>query len=240
MMSTAKYNKLPDIIPEEIINRVKKLSPAQLCDGMKTLGLLRDGCMDAGIMPIDESKIMVGTACTVNTEDGDNFPIHVAIYQGKPGYVLVVSGKAYTERAYMGDLMGAAADAIGLNGIVVDGYVRDKIGLRDLNIPIYSRGFMQRGPGKKGPGEINTVITCGGVKVEPGDLVFGDYDGVTVVPRNMIEAVIENAEKKDAYEVERRKTISEYAKCLAEGKELPDIAPGWVTDMQEKMGLLEK
>ena len=117
---------------------------------------------------------MVGTACTVDTEDGDNFPVHVAIYQGKPGYVLVVAGKGYTERAYMGDLMGSAADAIGLAGIVVDGYVRDKTGLAALDIPIYAKGFMQRSPLKKGPGEINTIVTCAGVKVAPGDRVVGD------------------------------------------------------------------
>lgn len=236
-MSTVKYNKLPELISQEIINRVSKLSPAQLCDGMKGLGIARDGCMDAKLMPIDENKIMIGTAYTVDTEDGDNFPIHVAIYQGKPGYVLVVAGKGYTEKAYMGDLMGEAADAIGLNGIVVDGYVRDKLGLKELNIPIYSKGFMQRGPGKKGPGEINTIVTCGGVKVEPGDLVVGDYDGITVVPRNMIEIIIEKAEKKNAYEVERRKTIAEYSSCRAAGKELPEISPGWVNEMKEKLGI---
>lgn len=85
--------------------------------------------MDAGLLPLDGKKFMIGTAYTVDTQDGDNFPIHAAIYQGKPGYVLVVAGKGYTERAYMGDLMGGAAEAIGLSGIVIDGYVRDKEGL---------------------------------------------------------------------------------------------------------------
>ena len=233
-MSTAKYNKLPELIPQEIIDRASKLSPALLCDGMKSLGILREGCMDADIMPIDESKIMIGTACTVDTQDGDNFPIHVAIYQGKPGYVLVIAGKGYTESAYMGDLMGSAAEAIGFNGIIMDGYVRDKIGLRNLNIPIYAKGFMQRGPAKKGPGEINTVVTCAGVKVEPGDMVFGDYDGVTVIPKNRIEEVLTEAEKKDAYEVKRREAIANYAKLKVEGKELPSLAPAWVTEMLNK------
>ena len=233
-MSTAKYNKLPELIPQEIIDRASKLSPALLCDGMKSLGILREGCMDADLMPIDESKIMIGTACTVDTQDGDNFPIHVAIYQGKPGYVLVIAGKGYTESAYMGDLMGSAAEAIGFNGIIMDGYVRDKIGLRNLNIPIYAKGFMQRGPAKKGPGEINTVVTCAGVKVEPGDMVFGDYDGVTVIPKNRIEEVLTEAEKKDAYEVKRREAIANYAKLKVEGKELPSLAPAWVTEMLNK------
>lgn len=236
-MNNVKYQKLPEQIPQETIDRVLKLSPAQLCDGMKDLGIAREGCMDANLTPINESKIMVGTACTVDTQEGDNFPIHVAIYQGKPGYVLVVAGKGYTERAYMGDLMGAAANAVGLNGIIIDGYVRDKDGLKDLDFPIYSKGYMQRGPSKVGPGEINTSVTCAGVKVEPGDLVFGDQDGITVIPRDMIEIVLEKAEKKNVYEIERRKTIDDYIFCRNEGKELPDITPGWVNEMKEKLGI---
>ncbi len=231
---SVKYNELPELIPDEIIKRVKKLSPAQLCDGMAALGIERNGCMDMSLSAIDDKKVMIGTAYTVDTEDGDNFPIHVAIYQGKPGYVLVVAGKGYTERAYMGDLMGSAADAIGLNGIVVDGYVRDKTGLAALNIPIYAKGFMQRSPAKKGPGEINTTVMCAGVKVTPGDLVVGDYDGVTVVPRDRIEEVLVAAEKKDDYEAKRRAKIAEYRECKAEGKPLPDLAPAWVVEMLEK------
>lgn len=230
-MNNNQYYELPELIPEEIIERVKKLSPAQLCDGMASLGIERNGCMDADLLPLDDGKFMVGTACTVDTEDGDNFPIHVAIYQGKPGYVLVVAGKGYTERAYMGDLMGGAAAAIGLSGIVIDGYVRDKTGLAALDIPIYAKGFMQRSPDKKGPGEINTVVTCAGVKVTPGDLVVGDYDGVTVIPRGRIEEVLTAAEKKEDYELKRRDAIANYRKCREEGRELPNLAPAWVTEM---------
>lgn len=230
-MSKINYKDLPELIPQELTDRVKKLSPAQLCDGMETLGIERNGCMDASLMPLDSNKVLIGTACTVDTEDGDNFPIHVAIYQGKPGYVLVVAGKGYTERCYMGDLMGGAAEAVGLNGIIIDGYVRDKVGLSQLSIPIYSKGIMQRSPAKRGPGEINTVITCAGVKVTPGDLIFGDYDGVTVIPRDRIEEVLEAAEKKDSYEAKRRVTIAEYSRCKNNNEPLPELAPAWVTEM---------
>jgi len=236
-MKDAKYFDLPELISVDIINRASKLSPAQLCDGMKTLGIINDGCLDADIMPVDENKVMIGTACTVNTEGGDNLPIHVAIYQGKPGYVMMVDGKGCKERAYLGDLIGAAAEAVGFEGIVVDGFIRDRIGLKELNISIFSKGFMQRGPSKKGPGEINTKIACGGVVVEPGDLVLGDCDGVTVVPREKMEAVIALAEKKAEYEVNRRKTINKYMKCKEEGKDLPDISPQWVNEMKKNMGI---
>lgn len=234
-MKQIKYFELPARIPEEIVERAKRLSPAQLCDGMEALGIPRNGCMDAGLLPLDDKKFMIGTAYTVDTQDGDNFPIHAAIYQGKPGYVLVVAGKGYTERAYMGDLMGGAAEAIGLSGIVIDGYVRDKEGLAALEIPIYAKGLMQRSPLKKGPGEINTVVECAGVKVSPGDLVVGDYDGVTVIPRERIEEVLEAAEKKGSYERKRREAIAEYKACRAEGKALPELAPAWVRDMLKEL-----
>ncbi|EIW19011.1 MULTISPECIES: RraA family protein [Pelosinus] len=233
-MQNAIYNELPELISDELIERVKKLSPAQLCDGMEKLGIPRSGCMDAALMPVDPDKLMIGTACTVDTMEGDNFPIHVAIYQGKPGYVLVIAGKAYMERAYLGDLMAGAAAAIGLNGLVVDGCVRDKHGLRDLPIPVYSRGFMQRSPAKIGPGRINTEVECAGIRVIPGDLVVGDYDGVTVIPRDMIEEVLAAAEAKDSYEVKRREDIAAYEKCKVEGTPLPNLAPGWVLDMLNK------
>lgn len=233
-MNTENYKDLPALISEDIIERVKRLSPALLCDGMQKLGIKRNGCMDADMRPIDESKVMIGTACTVDTEDGDNFPIHVALYRSKPGYVLVVAGKGYKERAYIGDLIGAAADAIGVNGIVVDGYVRDKIGLSELNVSVYSRGLLPCSPSKKGPGKINTPVHCAGIDVNPGDLIVGDCDGVTVVPRERINEVLELAEKKNEYEVKRRQVISEYIKCLEEGKELIDIEPEWVKELMKK------
>lgn len=230
-MIDKNYNELPKLIPQEIINRVRKLSPAQLCDGMQNLGIYRNGCMDADLLPINDSKIMIGTACTVDTDEGDNLPIHVAMYSSKPGYVLVVAGKGYKERAYIGDLLALTAEAIGLNGIVLDGYTRDKIGLSNLNIPIYSKGFMQCTPLKKRNGKINSVVNCAGIEVSPGDLIMGDCDGVTVVPRNKIIEVIEFAEQKLEYEENRRKVIQEYTKCIKEGKEAIDIEPSWVKEI---------
>lgn len=227
------YHELPPLVDEALVKRAMRFGTAELCDGMKGLGIDRDGCMDAAIMPIDENLKMVGTASTVETADGDNFPIHVAIYQSRPGYVLVVDGKACTERTYLGDLMGGAAKAIGIKGLVVDGFVRDKIGLKEMQLPVYSRGFMQRSPSKKGPGQINCSIICGGIKVNPGDLVVGDHDGVTVIPRDKIEAVLDAAEEKMAYEEKRREAIAEYSRCREAGEPLPNLAPGWVLDMLE-------
>lgn len=233
-MSNNDYHNLPEKINEDIIKRASRLSSAQLCDGMIGLGVHRDGCMDAEIMPVQMSMKVIGTAYTVETSDGNNFPIHVAIYQGRPGYVLIIDGKANSDHPYMGDLMVSASKAIGLEGIVIDGYVRDRETLSELGYPVFSRGFMQRGPLKTDPGAINTTIKCAGVTVNPGDLIVGDADGVTVVPRDLIEKVIEKAEKKDAYEIKRREVINTYAVNRANGLELPEIAPTWVLEMLKK------
>ena len=228
------YRDPVELISQELLERAAKLGTAQLCDGMVDLGIYREGCLDASIMPVACTMAMAGTAYTVETCDGDNFPIHMAIYQNKPGYVLMVDGKGYKDCAYVGDLLVGAARAVGISGMVIDGLVRDKAGIIELGLPVFSRGFMQRGPMKKGPGAINIPMICGGIKVNPGDLVVGDGDGVTVVPRDVITAVLEKAEKKGAYEIARREVIEQYRECRTQNKPLPNLAPDWVTKMLKK------
>jgi len=223
-----------ELIDETLINRVKKLSVALLCDGAKAakLDMVNCGCMEASIMPVERGMTMVGTAMTVETRDGDNFPIHVASYSvEKEGYVMVIDGKGYQDKAYFGDLIMGACQAVGFAGMVVDGYTRDRDGNIELGFPVYSKGFMPNGPIKKDEGNINTKIVCGGVPVCPGDLVMGDSDGVCVIPRKYIEIVLEKAEEKLAYEDKRTETIAGYRKAKQEGTKLPQLAPQWVLDM---------
>lgn len=231
-------HEFPELIPQELIERAKKLNPALLCDGMKGLGIPMDGCMEASIMPVnpDPSMMMVGTAVTVETDGGDNFPIHVATYSApKEGYVMVIDGKAFKDRPYFGDLIMGAAKAVGYQGMVIDGYCRDKQGCIEMGFPVYSKGQLQRGVLKKEIGEINAPIQCGGITVNPGDLVVGGADGVTVVPRDRIEEVLAAAEVKSAYEDNRDATIAAYNKAKAEGGELPQLAPKWVLDLLATM-----
>ena len=230
-------NPSAPLIDNETIERVKKLSVPLLLDGVKAakLDIVNDGCMEAEINPVDVSMKVVGTALTVETSDGDNFPIHVASYsQEGDGYVMVIDGKGYSGRAYLGDLIMGACQAAGFEGIVIDGYTRDKEGCSELGFPVYSMGSMPRGPIKKNEGNINTTITCAGVKVAPGDLVVGDADGVCVIPREYINIVLEEAEKKLAYELKRRVVIEQYRKAKQDGSPRPVLAPSWVLDMLSK------
>lgn len=222
------------LLPADIIARAEKLNVPLLLDGLKVakIEIPGGGCMAMEIMPVERGMRVVGTAMTVETDNGDNFPIHVASYSVKEdGYVMVIDGKGYTGRAYFGDLIMGACQAAGFKGMVIDGCTRDRDGNVELGFPVYSKGFMPRGPVKKNEGNINTPIMCGGVKVEPGDLVVGDSDGVCVIPKEHIETVLAEAEKKQAYEENREKTIAAYRKAKADGSELPQLAPQWVLDM---------
>lgn len=233
-----EIHDFPELLPERVVERARKLNPALLCDGMKGLGIPMDGCMDAEIMPVnpDPDMLMVGTAMTIKTDHGDNFSIHVATYTAKPGYVMVIDGNGYKDGPYFGDLIMGAAKAVGYKGMVIDGYCRDKAGCLELNFPVFSKGLMQRGVIKKNIGEINGTVMCGGIMVAPGDLVVGGADGVTVVPKEYIDVVLEKAEEKLAYETKREETIAEYNRAKAEGGELPDLAPKWVRDLLAEMG----
>ena len=146
---------------------------------------------------------------------------------------ITIDGKAYEGRAYFGDLIMGACQAVGFEGMVIDGCTRNRDGNIELNFPVYSRGFMPRGPIKKDEGNINTPIQCGGVRVNPGDLVMGDSDGVCVIPVEYIETVLAEAEKKKAYEDKRTETIAAYRQAKKEGTPLPQLAPQWVLDMMK-------
>lgn len=229
-------NPCAPLLSDEIIRRAKNLNVPLLLDGVKAakIDIPNGGCMDMHINAVERGMTVVGTALTVETDNGDNFPIHVASYSfDAKGYVMVIDGKAYEGRAYFGDLIMGACQAVGFEGMVIDGCTRDRDGNIELNFPVYSRGFMPRGPIKKDEGNINTPIQCGGVRVNPGDLVMGDSDGVCVIPVEYIETVLAEAEKKKVYEDKRNETIAAYRQAKKDGTPLPQLAPQWVLDMMK-------
>ena len=224
----SNWNDTPELLPAEVIARAEKLEPALVSDGMKGTDIPGEGTMDAEIMPVDPSMKIVATAITVNTCNGDNFPIHYATYTTPPGYVMVIDGNDFTRKAYLGDLIAGAAKAVGFKGIVIDGYVRDYEGLKELGLPIFCKGFMQAGPIKKGPGQVNVPIHCGGVSVEPGDLVVAGADGVSVVPRARIDEILTNAEDKQRLDLAMQANIDAYNEAVSRGEEPPKLMPAWI------------
>ncbi|MFD1204531.1 RraA family protein [Sporosarcina contaminans] len=203
-----------------IIERAKMLSTTLLSDAMGC-----SGAMDYGILPLTTNDTIAGTALTVKMRAGDNLFLHQAIQLGSKGYVIVADGQGHHANAYLGELMAESAKVNGLEGIVIDGLVRDKEALMELRFPIYARGFIPNGPFKDGPGEFNIPISCGGVSVTPGDLIVADADGVVVVPKMQIEQVLKKAEEKLSYEDKRKVEIQS-----------GNTEPHWLKDKMKKFG----
>ncbi|MED4691868.1 RraA family protein [Peribacillus frigoritolerans] len=90
---------------------------------------------------------------TVDMRVGDNLILHQAIYSGKEGFV-VADGKDHKANAYLGELMAGAANAVGPEGIVIDGLVRDKEALCELGLPVFAKGFTPNGPLKTDLGNL--------------------------------------------------------------------------------------
>ena len=122
--------------------------------------------------------IMVGPALTVKARAGDNLFLHQALDMAQPGDIIVVSNDEDQTRSLMGEIMFTYAKY-----------------QRQMDLPVYANGSTPGGPHKEGPGEINVPIACGGVSVNPGDIIVADADGIIVIPLKDAPAVLEAAKK---------------------------------------------
>lgn len=153
-------------------------------------------CMDAQIKPLisKPNMHMTGVAFTIMTRTCDNLLVQKALDYAKPGDVIVVDGGGDMNQGMLGDIMVYLAKKRGVAGFVVDGIVRDIKGIRPIDLPVYARGLTPRGPWFDGPGEMNVPISCGGVVVNPGDIIVGDEDGIIVIPPAFAEQVAKEAQ----------------------------------------------
>ncbi|MEY8339012.1 RraA family protein [Lachnospiraceae bacterium 62-35] len=178
--------EMPDM---ELVEKFRDLPTANVCDCMERLGV-----MHSFIRLLSKpKKNMAGTALTVKTRNGDNLMIHEAINLAGPGDVIVVDNEGGRERSLAGAIMFGFMQYKGVEGFVVDGPVRDYEMVCRMDWPLYATGITSRGPYKQGPGEVNVPVNCGGVVVNPGDIILGDMDGVLVIPRQEAAAVLEKA-----------------------------------------------
>lgn len=137
-----------------------------------------------------------GIALTVKSRGGDNLLIHAALDMAREGDVIVVSNEGGVDnRSLMGEIMFTYAAYKKLNGLVLDGPIRDVKSAKEIPLPIYATGSTPGGPYKEGPGEINVPISCGGISVNPGDIVVMDDDGVIIIPLKDASAVLAAAQK---------------------------------------------
>jgi len=125
--------------------------------------------------------------------------------------------------------MLTACHQLKLGGVVMDGAIRDTDELRELGFPIFSIGANPNGPHKFSPGRINWPISCGGIAVQPGDLIVGDADGVVVIERDKAAAMLPLAAKKVADEDKRMADIRAHR----------EMAPKWLDGALRAAGLLK-
>ena len=163
----------------------------------------RRGAMDGRIGALAPSMRVCGPAFTVEVRPGDNLMIHAAMAMARRGDVLVIDGKADRTCALMGSIMLNACKKLGFAGVVLDASIRDTEELIELGFPVWSVGTNPNGPTKFVPGRINWPVSCGGITVNPGDLIVGDADGITVVEREKAASLLPLAAKKVADERQR-------------------------------------
>jgi len=150
-----------------------------------TLGHLRDHGFPAGLEPVSRPLKFVGCAVTVRIPHLDSTAVHVVLDHLRPGDVLVVDQSGDRTRSCFGGMVSYTAAARGAVGAVIDGRINDVEEITELGLPVYSRGVGALTTRILGiEGAINVPVTVGGTVVNPGDVVFGDSDGVAVLDRD--------------------------------------------------------
>ncbi len=190
-------------------DQFRNLSAAVLSDVMDVLGLMNQA-MQPFVRPLDESLVLAGRARTglymlaYEVRDGENpYEIEIALVDDlKPGDVPVLACDGPTQRiAPWGELLSTAAQVRGAAGCITDGLVRDVRQIREMRFPVFHGGI---GPldtkGRARMVQRNVPVECAGVKVRDGDIVFGDVDGVVVVPQERAAEVLARANEKVAGE----------------------------------------
>jgi regulator of RNase E activity RraA len=169
-----------------LVERLLAFDVSALSDADKTLPVL-----DPGIRAMVRDVRMAGPAHTV-LAPADHLPVMSAVAEARPGDVLVIATEG-AGVAVLGELFASEAVRRGLAGVVIDGLCRDLQGLRRAGLPVFARGSTPRSGTVRARGRAG-VVEVGGVRVAPGDIVFGDDDGVLVAEAARIEAALEAGE----------------------------------------------
>ena len=168
----------------------------------------RIGLMKPYLRPVWTGAEAAGTAVTVLAHPGDNWMIHVAVEQCKPGDILVVGCTTDNTDGMFGDLLATSLMARGVRGLVIDAGMRDAKSLREMGFAVWSRAISAKGTVKATLGAVNIPIVCAGVNVVPGDAVVADDDGVVVIRNKDAAEVVTKAEKRHADEEAKRKQLA--------------------------------
>ena len=193
----------------ELKTRLLKLDTPAICDANKALRVI-----DPEILPIKSGFKFVGVARTVRCHE-DFLSVIKALADSEEGEVLVVDSQA-SRSALAGELFSTEAARRGLAGIVIDGAFRDVPKVRAMKFPVYSRSIIPVSGTTTRVFETQIPISCGGVEVNPGDILFGDDDGIVVASFGEFAELIPTAE-------EIQKCESEALERMGKGESLLDM-----------------
>ncbi|MDL9948146.1 RraA family protein [Gordonia sp. ABSL11-1] len=205
-MSHRIYTRIPACDPT-LLDAIGKSSVADLHEAMDTMPG-RAALLDPSIRALNRGITVVGQAITVNTFPGDGLAGHRALRLTGPGRVLVITSPGDPNTPLFAELVSLAASELGTEGVIADGPIRDSDALVQSRFPVWCRGTYAGRPLKRGPGEVNLPIVCGGVYIEPGDIIVADGDGVLRIPLAAAAATLDGAQRRAERENRIREAIA--------------------------------